>query len=146
MPFLQPIYDLVSPQLAHGRIALMGDAAFVARPHVGMGVAKAGDDAVALAACITAHGATPEALRHYDALRRAGRRGRGAARARSSARRWPCHRAAPCPTATRAAPCSKPPSTRRCSTPIPPKRWPPEEARLFFQPEGDKPDEHPAVT
>jgi 2-polyprenyl-6-methoxyphenol hydroxylase-like FAD-dependent oxidoreductase len=69
-PFLQPIYDLVSPQLAHGRIALMGDAAFVARPHVGMGVAKAGDDAVALAACIAQHGATPEALRHYDALRR----------------------------------------------------------------------------
>jgi len=69
-PFLQPIYDLVSPQLAHGRIALMGDAAFVARPHVGMGVAKAGDDAVALAACIARHGATPEALRHYDAQRR----------------------------------------------------------------------------
>ena len=69
-PFLQPIYDLVSPQLAHGRIALMGDAAFVARPHVGMGVAKAGDDALALAACIAAHGATPDALHRYDALRR----------------------------------------------------------------------------
>ena len=69
-PFLQPIHDLASPQLAHGRIALMGDAAFVARPHVGMGVAKAGDDAVALTACIAAHGATPEALRHYDAERR----------------------------------------------------------------------------
>jgi 2-polyprenyl-6-methoxyphenol hydroxylase-like FAD-dependent oxidoreductase len=70
LPFLQPIYDLASPQLAHGRIALMGDAAFVARPHVGMGVAKAGDDAMALAACIAAHGATPEALRHYEAQRR----------------------------------------------------------------------------
>ncbi len=69
-PFLQPIYDLVSPQLAHGRIALMGDAAFVARPHVGMGVAKAGDDAAVLAACIAQHGATPDALRHYDAQRR----------------------------------------------------------------------------
>ena len=70
VPFLQPIYDLESPALAHGRIALLGDAAFVARPHVGMGVAKAGDDAMALAACIAEHGATPEALRHYDALRR----------------------------------------------------------------------------
>ena len=69
-PFLQPIYDLVSPRLAHGRIALMGDAAFVARPHVGMGVAKAGDDAMALAACIAAHGATPQALSHYDEQRR----------------------------------------------------------------------------
>lgn len=69
LPFLQPIYDLASPQLAHGRVALMGDAAFVARPHVGMGVAKAGDDAMALAACIAAHGATPEALRHYETQR-----------------------------------------------------------------------------
>ena len=69
-PFLQPIYDLVSTQLAHGRIALMGDAAFVARPHVGMGVAKAGDDAMTLAACIAQQGATPEALRHYDEVRR----------------------------------------------------------------------------
>ena len=70
-PFLQPIYDLASPRLAHGRIALMGDAAFVARPHVGMGVAKAGDDAAALAACIAQHGATPAALQHYEAERHA---------------------------------------------------------------------------
>jgi 2-polyprenyl-6-methoxyphenol hydroxylase-like FAD-dependent oxidoreductase len=69
VPFLQPIFDLESAQLAHGRIALLGDAAFVARPHVGMGVAKAGDDAAALTAAIAAHGATPEALRHYDAMR-----------------------------------------------------------------------------
>ncbi len=69
VPFLQPIYDLVSPTLAHGRIALMGDAAFVARPHVGMGVAKAGDDAAALAACIAQDGATPAALRRYEQLR-----------------------------------------------------------------------------
>lgn len=48
-PFLQPIYDLVSPKLAMGRVAIIGDAAFVARPHVGAGVAKAAGDAVALA-------------------------------------------------------------------------------------------------
>jgi len=70
VPFLQPIFDLDSPQLAHGRVALMGDAAFVARPHVGMGVAKAADDAVALVACIEHAGATPQALRQYDAQRR----------------------------------------------------------------------------
>ncbi len=69
VPFLQPIYDLESPQLAHGRIALMGDAAFVARPHVGMGVAKAGDDATVLADCIATHGATPDALRAYAVQR-----------------------------------------------------------------------------
>jgi hypothetical protein len=37
MPFLQPIYDLVSPRLAFGRVALLGDAAFVARPAHGHG-------------------------------------------------------------------------------------------------------------
>lgn len=70
VPFLQPIYDLGSTQLAHGRIALLGDAAFVARPHVGMGVAKAADDALVLTDCIQKHGATPAALQHYDAIRR----------------------------------------------------------------------------
>lgn len=69
MPFLQPIYDFISEQLAFGRVALLGDAAFVARPHVGMGVAKAGDDAVALAQCIAELGATPAALRRYSELR-----------------------------------------------------------------------------
>jgi 2-polyprenyl-6-methoxyphenol hydroxylase-like FAD-dependent oxidoreductase len=69
VPFLQPIFDLTSTQLAFGRIALLGDAAFVARPHVGMGVTKAADDAVALAACIQQHGATAKALQHYAELR-----------------------------------------------------------------------------
>ncbi len=53
-PFLQPIYDLMSPRLAFGRVALIGGAAFVARPHVGMGVTKAAEDAVALADALTA--------------------------------------------------------------------------------------------
>ncbi len=70
LPFFQPIYDLASPALAHGRIALLGDAAFVARPHVGMGVAKAADDAVALVQCISRAGATTQALLDYDAERR----------------------------------------------------------------------------
>jgi 2-polyprenyl-6-methoxyphenol hydroxylase-like FAD-dependent oxidoreductase len=69
VPFLQPIYDVISDELAFGRVALLGDAAFVARPHVGMGVAKAGDDAVVLAACIAELGATPQALRRYAAMR-----------------------------------------------------------------------------
>ena len=77
VPFLQPIYDLAAPSLVlpdpqgpNCRIALLGDAAFVARPHVGMGVAKAADDATALVACIARDGATPAALRCYDLLRR----------------------------------------------------------------------------
>jgi 2-polyprenyl-6-methoxyphenol hydroxylase-like FAD-dependent oxidoreductase len=68
-PFLQPIYDVLSSRLAFGRVALMGDAAFVARPHVGMGVTKAAEDATALSDAIRAHGATPEALRAFEAAR-----------------------------------------------------------------------------
>ena len=68
-PFLQPIHDLVSERIAFGRVALMGDAAFVARPHVGMGVTKAGEDALALAAALARHGATAQALQAYEAVR-----------------------------------------------------------------------------
>ncbi len=55
-PFLQPIYDLESPNMAFGRAAILGDAAFVARPHVGAGVAKAAADAMALAASLQSKG------------------------------------------------------------------------------------------
>lgn len=70
LPFLQPICDLASPALAHGRVALMGDAAFVARPHVGMGVTKAAQDAMALCDALRIHPAdVPAAWRRYEAER-----------------------------------------------------------------------------
>ena len=68
-PFLQPIYDCTTPQMVFGRVALMGDAAFVARPHVGMGVTKAAEDACALAGCIADYGATPAALQAFEQIR-----------------------------------------------------------------------------
>ena len=68
-PFLQPIFDVSSPRIAFGRVALMGDASFVARPHVGMGVTKAAKDAMALVECINTAGATSGALARYEALR-----------------------------------------------------------------------------
>ena len=68
-PFLQPIYDLSSERIAFDRVALMGDASFVARPHIGMGVTKAAQDAVALADAIHQHGATPQALLAYEKQR-----------------------------------------------------------------------------
>ena len=68
-PFVQPIQDVMSTQLAFGRVALMGDAAFVARPHVGMGVTKAAQDAVALSDSIRVHGASAAALQAYEAQR-----------------------------------------------------------------------------
>lgn len=55
-PFFQPIFDLESPQIVFGRIALLGDAAFVARPHVGAGVTKAALDAQSLADALDASG------------------------------------------------------------------------------------------
>ena len=64
-PFLQAIYDVRSEQIVFGRIALMGDAAFVGRPHVGMGVTKAGDEAMVIAKHIAKLGATPAALNAY---------------------------------------------------------------------------------
>ena len=68
-PFLQPIYDCSSQRIAFGRIALMGDAAFVARPHVGMGVTKAAQDAMALTDCIAQHGANAHAMLAYEQMR-----------------------------------------------------------------------------
>ena len=64
-PFLQAIYDVRSEQIVFGRVALMGDAAFVGRPHVGMGVTKAGDEAIVIAKHISNLGATPAALQAY---------------------------------------------------------------------------------
>ncbi|WP_321908281.1 FAD binding domain-containing protein [Paraburkholderia sp. J11-2] len=48
-PFLQIIQDYRAPRLVFGRAVLLGDAAFVARPHTGAGAAKAAANAVALA-------------------------------------------------------------------------------------------------
>jgi 2-polyprenyl-6-methoxyphenol hydroxylase-like FAD-dependent oxidoreductase len=67
-PILQPIYDLESPQLAFGRVAIIGDAACVARPHVAAGVSKAADDAAALADALEAEN-IEAALRHFQAQR-----------------------------------------------------------------------------
>lgn len=68
-PILQPIYDLQSPRLAFGRVAIIGDAAFVARPHVAAGVSKAADDAAALAQALAAEQDVAAALRRFEAER-----------------------------------------------------------------------------
>lgn len=47
-PFVQAIFDLESSRIAFGRVALIGDAAFSARPHVAAGSAKAAADGWAL--------------------------------------------------------------------------------------------------
>jgi 2-polyprenyl-6-methoxyphenol hydroxylase-like FAD-dependent oxidoreductase len=66
-PLLQPIYDLASPRLAFGHVALIGDAAFVARPHVAAGVSKAAGDAAALTVALDDN--VEVALRKYEQAR-----------------------------------------------------------------------------
>ena len=69
-PFFQAIFDVESPRLAVDRICLLGDAAFVARPHVGMGVTKAALDALCLYRSIRIDpGSLDAALARYDRLR-----------------------------------------------------------------------------
>ncbi len=68
-PILQPIYDLESDNMAFGRVAVLGDAAFVARPHVAAGVSKASDDAAALAESLTAEGDVVAGLKRFEAAR-----------------------------------------------------------------------------
>ena len=71
-PFLQPIYDLESDALCRGPVAIIGDAAFLARPHVAAGVIKAVDDVLALVAALDAEGPdgrVAAALRRFEAER-----------------------------------------------------------------------------
>ncbi len=68
--FFQPIFDYESPRMVAGRVALLGDAAFVARPHVGAGVVKASLDAESLTAALAETPSDPAAaLLRYEAKR-----------------------------------------------------------------------------
>ena len=68
-PFFTPIYDFSTPQLVFGRVALVGDAASSARPHMGFGMAKAGGDAQALAAALASHDDIDAGLAAYNRVR-----------------------------------------------------------------------------
>jgi 2-polyprenyl-6-methoxyphenol hydroxylase-like FAD-dependent oxidoreductase len=66
---LQPIYDVESENIAFGHVALIGDAGFVCRPHVGVGVLKAAQDAAALARSLDECASVPQALQRYQRQR-----------------------------------------------------------------------------
>ena len=70
-PFFQPIFDLESPRTTAGRVVLLGDAAFVARPHVGAGVTKAALNAAWLTDALKTIPDIDAALAAYDAQARA---------------------------------------------------------------------------
>lgn len=62
-PFIQVVMDVASPCMAAGRVCILGDAAFAARPHAAAGTAKAAENAWMLAEAITAfEGDLPGAL------------------------------------------------------------------------------------
>jgi len=68
-PFFQPIYDVISPRIVFGRVALLGDAAFVARPHAGAGTTKAALDAACLADNLASAGDDLDAgLKRYERM------------------------------------------------------------------------------
>jgi 2-polyprenyl-6-methoxyphenol hydroxylase-like FAD-dependent oxidoreductase len=69
-PFIQAVFDFEAPKMAGGRVALLGDAAFVVRPHTAMGVAKAAGDALALRARLSESADIESALVVYDRDRR----------------------------------------------------------------------------
>lgn len=70
-PFFQPIHDLATSRMAYGRAVLLGDAAFVARPHTALGATKAAGDARALAAALRSDEPIDASLARYDAVRTA---------------------------------------------------------------------------
>ena len=69
-PFITPIYDFTAPRIVFGRVAMVGDAAANARPHMGFGVAKAGGDARGAGATrLRDHDDIDTALKAYNAER-----------------------------------------------------------------------------
>ena len=68
-PFVTPIYDFTAPSIVYGRVAMVGDAAANARPHMGFGMAKAGTDAMALAKHLRDGDDIDKALAAYNAER-----------------------------------------------------------------------------
>jgi 2-polyprenyl-6-methoxyphenol hydroxylase-like FAD-dependent oxidoreductase len=68
-PFFTPIYDFIAPSIVWGRVALVGDAASNARPHMGFGVSKSGCDAQALADALRDFDSIDTALAAYNRVR-----------------------------------------------------------------------------
>ena len=67
-PFIQVIVDLEVPRMAVGRSCLIGDAAIALRPHIGVGTAKAADDAWQLGTALQGVTArhVPDRLRGWE--------------------------------------------------------------------------------
>ena len=65
-PFVQVICDVEVPRMAFERVCLVGDAAWVVRPHAAAGTAKAAADGWALADALVAHDDVDSALAAWE--------------------------------------------------------------------------------
>ncbi|GAB6987707.1 FAD binding domain-containing protein [Nocardioides pyridinolyticus] len=65
-PYIQVVLDIAVRNMAFGRMALIGDAAFAARPHAAAGTAKAAADAWSLAEALAAESDIPSALAAWE--------------------------------------------------------------------------------
>jgi 2-polyprenyl-6-methoxyphenol hydroxylase-like FAD-dependent oxidoreductase len=54
-PFVQPILDLGVPKMVVGRVCLVGDAAFIPRPHTAASTSKAMGNAISLGEAVAEH-------------------------------------------------------------------------------------------
>ncbi|HEY3917936.1 MAG TPA: FAD-dependent monooxygenase [Stellaceae bacterium] len=70
LPYPHGIFDVETACMTFGRAVLLGDSAFVARPHVGAGITKAALDAQELAAALAEEADIAAALARYDRTRR----------------------------------------------------------------------------
>jgi 2-polyprenyl-6-methoxyphenol hydroxylase-like FAD-dependent oxidoreductase len=68
-PFLQPIFDVEARRMTVGRVAIIGDAAYLARPHVAAGVTKAAEDASALATVLQSGDDIAASLAAFERVR-----------------------------------------------------------------------------
>jgi 2,6-dihydroxypyridine 3-monooxygenase len=65
-PFLQVVADVEPAGLVRGRVCVLGDAGFVARPHAAAGTAKAAEEARLLARALRRYGDIGEALAAWE--------------------------------------------------------------------------------
>ena len=64
--FIQSVVDVDVPRMAFGRVCLVGDAAFVVRPHAAAGTAKAAADGWSLADALDSADDIAAALMHWQ--------------------------------------------------------------------------------
>ncbi|HEY7116067.1 MAG TPA: FAD-dependent monooxygenase [Tepidisphaeraceae bacterium] len=68
-PFIQVIQDFAVEQMVFGRVLLLGDAAFIVRPHTAAATAKAAADAMELAASLMRRDRVSDALADWQRSR-----------------------------------------------------------------------------